>query len=188
MTGWGFAGVIWALGWSMVILSIVISLPLTGVALFGIGIMAFHHFLDGISASSFGSFDWLWKILHGGGQLQAGWLPAQFFPILYTIIPGCGVMAAGFALGSILTKQETERRKWLFIIGTSMTVLFIILRMTNWYGSPMSLQFNPSNNFALQETVEKSIMSFLKTQKYPFSFQYLLMTIGPGLLLLGWFD
>ncbi len=196
MPGWGFAGVIWSLGWSMVILSFVIRFPLPAVAIFGIGIMTQHHLFEGISGSSFGIFEWLWKFLYAGGQFEAEWLPAKFFPVLYTIIPGCGVMAAGFALGSILTKHEQERRKWLLILGLTVTMLFIILRATNWYGSPptpefpenVPAQYRFSNDFVPQETVEKSVMSFLKTQKYPFSFQFLLMTIGPGLLLLGWFD
>jgi len=67
MPGWMFGGVIWALGWSMVILAFVIRLPLKAVALFGIAIMVFHHLLDGISPSAFCMFDWKWKFLHAGG-------------------------------------------------------------------------------------------------------------------------
>lgn len=196
MPGWGFAGVIWALGWSMVILALIVRLPLPAVAAFGVGTIVFHHFLDGISGASFGSFDWLWIFIHAGGQLKAAWLPAKSFPVLYTLFPGCGVMAAGFALGYILQKQDRARRRWLVCLGLSMTVLFVFLRATNWYGSPptpnfssqVPPQFRFSNEFVPQPTLEKTIIAFLNTEKYPFSLQFLLMTIGPGLLLLAWFD
>jgi uncharacterized membrane protein len=196
MPGWMFGGVIWALGWSMVILAFVIRFPLNWVALFGVIIMIFHHLLDGISASAFGTFDWMWKFLHAGGSLNPEWLPARFFPVLYTIIPGCGVMAAGFGLGAILQKPEAERRRLILYIGIAMTLLFVILRLTNWYGSPPDRDFPPqvpaeyrtTNQFAPQASFDKTIIAFLNTQKYPFSLQFLLMTIGPALIVLSWAD
>ena len=196
MPGWMFGGVIWSLGWSMVILAAVIRLPIVGVTVFGVSVIVLHHLFDGVSAASFGSFGVLWQFLHGGGSLSADWMPAKFFPVLYTLIPGCGVMAAGFALGYVLQKPEAQRRRWIFSLGIAMMALFMLLRVTNWYGAPPDRNFPPevpaeyhvTNQFVPQPTVEKTVIAFLNTQKYPFSLQFLLMTIGPSLILLSWFD
>ncbi len=196
MPGWMFGGVIWSLGWSMVILAAVIRLPMGAVTVFGIAVIVFHHLLDGVTPASFGSLEWFWRILHGGGQLRAEWMPARFFPVLYTLIPGCGVMAAGYALGAVLQKPESQRRKWLFLLGLGATLCFILLRSTNWYGSPPDPNYSPqvpaeyrtTNEFVPQSTPDKTFIAFLNTQKYPFSLQFLLMTIGPSLMALSWFD
>ena len=54
---------------------------------------------------------------------------------------------------------------------------FLILRLTNFYGEP--------NPFIIQDSITYSIMSFFNTTKYPPSLLYILMTIGPSLLLLS---
>jgi len=189
MPGWGFGGVIWSLGWSMVILAFVVRLPLQWVAVFGIGIMVLHHFAEGISPDSFGSLSFVWRALYAGGGAGADWLPGAFFPFLFSIFPLAGVMAGGYALGALLGKEPEKRRQWLFRIGLGMTVAFIVLRLTNVYGHPIPPQGYPGPGlFALQDSWDRTVISFLNVQKYPTSLQFLLMTIGPSLMLLAWFD
>lgn len=178
-TSFRFGGVIWALGWSMVLMSFIVRLPLRGIAIFGVVTMALHHLVDGVKADTFGKFAWLWQILHGGGAIKTESLGITF-PILYVLIPWVGVMASGYALGQVLTWPAERRRKWLLRIGAAMTLAFILLRATNLYGNP--------EPFATQETFEKTIIAFLNVAKYPASFQFLLMTLGPSLMLLAWFD
>lgn len=177
--GWAFGGVIWALGWSMVIMAFLVRLPLTGIAAFGVGMMVLHHLMDGLSPETFGKFSWLWMLLHSGGMIKIESLGFGF-PILYVLIPWSGVMAAGYALGRILTWETARRRHWLLGLGAVMTLAFILLRATNLYGDPRP--------FTLQATLEKSFIMFLNTSKYPASLQFLLMTLGPALMLLAWFD
>src|SRR4051794_40944710 len=67
--GWGFvpwaqAGVIWILGWSMVTMALIVRLPVRWIAVFGLGMIATHNLLDRINPASFGSFYWLWILLH----------------------------------------------------------------------------------------------------------------------------
>lgn len=186
--GFNFGGVIWALGWSMVIMSLIVRLPLLWITVFGVGMIIFHHALDGVTASSFGQFSSLWTILRGGGVFSFPLINEQFF-ILYALIPEVGVMAAGYALGRLLIEPGEKRRKWLLILGTTMVLAFIVLRATNLYGHRVvPTQLLPRVHFVAQPDLEHTIISFLRVQKYPFSFQFLLMTLGPGLLLLALFD
>ena len=177
--GWAFGGVIWALGWSMVLMSLLVRLPFRWIAIFGVATMALHHLVDGVKAETFGPFAWLWQILHGGGAIKIETLGITF-PILYVLIPWVGVMAGGYALGYVLTWPPERRRKWLWRVGAAMTLVFIVLRATNLYGNPAP--------FAVQENFEKTIIAFLNVTKYPASFQFLLMTLGPAFMLLAWFD
>jgi uncharacterized membrane protein len=176
---WRFGGVIWALGWSMVAMALIVRLPLSVVAIFGVGMMVFHQFLAGLEPASFGRLSWLWRILYAGGEVKIEALNISF-PILYVLIPWVGVMAAGYALGRVLTFEPARRRRWLSLLGGAMTLAFVILRSTNLYGNPGA--FHP------QPALEKSVILFLNVAKYPASLQFLLMTIGPALLLLAWID
>lgn len=189
MPGWGFGGVIWSLGWSMVVLSLLVRLPLRWVAVVGVGIMMFHHLAEGIPTESWGSFGFIWQALYAGGGAGANWLPSGFFPFLFSIFPLAGVMAAGYALGAVMEFDVERRRRWLFRIGLGMTVAFFVLRLTNLYGHPIPAPGYPGPGlFSVQETVERTVITFLNVQKYPTSLQFLLMTIGPSLMLLGWAD
>ena len=61
-----------------------------------------------------------------------------------------------------------------------MTAAFIVLRVVNIYGDPSPRASQSSWTFTM--------LSFLRTTKYPPSLQFLLMTLGPSLLVLAWFD
>src|SRR5690349_16072756 len=45
---WAHGGVIWILGWSMVVMALIVWLPVRWIAAFGIGMIATHNLLDGI--------------------------------------------------------------------------------------------------------------------------------------------
>jgi uncharacterized membrane protein len=46
--GWCFGGVIWALGWSMIMMSLLLRLPLAMIAAVGIGMIVLHNLFGGI--------------------------------------------------------------------------------------------------------------------------------------------
>jgi uncharacterized membrane protein len=176
---WRFGGVIWALGWSMVVMALIIRLPLKVVAAFGITLICLHDLTDTVRPAAFGNFSWLWMILHSGGAIRIE--SANFtFPILYALIPWVGVMVIGYWLGQVFTWKPERRHRWLLVAGAAMTLAFVLLRVTNLYGNP--------EPFQTQATVEKTIIAFLNVEKYPPSLQFILMTLGPGLLLLAWLD
>ena len=170
--------VIWALGWSMIVLGGLIFLPLGAIATFGLVIIAGHNLLDPVRAEAFGSFGWLWKILH----VQDGFAIAPGYSafVVYPLIPWIGVMACGYALGGILRQERAERRRILLLLGGAATLAFIIIRATNLYGDP--------SKWAVQKDALFTVLSFVNCTKYPPSLLFLLMTLGPSLITLALFD
>jgi uncharacterized membrane protein len=185
---WAHAGVIWILGVSMVVMALIIWLPVRWIAVLGLGMIATHNLLDGIRAASFGKFYWLWILLHSPGSIP---VTAHFsLSTRYVLIPWVGVMATGFAFGALL--QRPDRRKWILTLGISATALFFVLRGFNLYGNGIvgtaSAYARSAGPWSIQPTISLSVISFFNTLKYPPSLQYLLMTLGPALILLGLLD
>lgn len=185
---WAHAGVIWILGWSMVAMAVIVRLPVRWIAVLGLGMIATHNLLDRINPASFGSFYWLWRLLHAPGSIP---ITADFsFSVRYVLIPWVGVMAAGFSFGSLLVRPD--HRKWILAIGIAATALFFVLRGINLYGNGVAalpLKYARSSGpWSFQSTLSSTIISFFNTLKYPPSLDYLLMTLGPSLILLGLLD
>lgn len=183
----GFFGVIWALGASMVILAAAIRLPVRWLGTLSVLVIVGHDLLDGIRPERFGSLAWLWTILHvrGGVLLPFG---VQEF-VLFQIIPWVAVMGAGYAFGTVYSLEPEPRRKLIFRLGLAMTVAFILLRASNLYGNPPTgLRGVSQGDWHIQSTFEKTAILFLDVEKYPPSLQFLLMTLGPAALLLAWLE
>lgn len=185
-----FAGVFYAIGLCLVLLAAVVWLPEKWIAAIGLGIIFLHNLTDRIRPESLGAFKVPWQLLHVPGVIPIR-TPDIFFPNLYVILPWFGVMAAGYALGALLMKKPEQRRRIIFAIGATATVLFFVLRFTNAYGQPPvegALIPFAAGPYVHQATVAKSIIAFFNVSKYPPSLQFVLMTLGPALMLLAWFD
>jgi len=190
---WGFApwahgSVIWILGWSMIAMAAIVWLPVRWIAALGVGMIATHNLLDRIDPASFGKLYWLWMLLHTPGRIP---ITADFsFSVRYVLIPWVGVMAAGFAFGTVLLRPD--RRKLILTIGIVATTLFFVLRGINFYGNGVAglpLRYPHSGGpWSVQPTLSLTVISFFNTLKYPPSLDYLLMTLGPALILLGLLD
>jgi len=123
--------VIWAIGISMIALSVIIYMDRRFILLTGLVLVGLHNLLDGIHAASFGKFYWLWIFLHSPASIP---VTAHFsLSTRYVLFPWVGVMAAGFAFGALL--QRPDRRKWILTVGISATALFFVLRGINFYGN-----------------------------------------------------
>ena len=173
-----YADVLWALGWSMVVMSGLVFLPVWSIAAIGVAMVALHNLFDPVSADSFGSFRWLWAILHSGEILEP--LPGTHFVPGYPLVPWIGVMAAGYGFGTLLLRSQDERRRWLLRLGIGLTVAFIVIRATNFYGDP--------HGWTIQKSGLFTFFSFINCEKYPPSLLYLLMTLGPAIIALGLFE
>src|SRR3954470_24622163 len=190
---WGFvpwvhAGVIWILGWSMVAMALIVRLPVRWIAVLGLTMIATHNLLDRIDPASFGKFDWAWTLLHTPGRIAI--TDNLSFSVLYVLIPWVAVMAVGFAFGAVLMRPD--RRKWTLTLGISATALFFLLRGVNLYGNGIAgLPFGfprSAGPWSVQPTLTLTVISSFNTLKYPPSLDYLLMTLGPSLIVLGLLD
>jgi len=181
---WGFFGVIWALGASMLILSVLVRLPVRGVAVVGGVVVVLHDLFDAVRPDRSEPLAWLWGLLHvKGGISIAGF--GRF--VLFPLVPWFAVMALGYAFGAVF--ERGDRRRFTAILGAAAVVLFVVLRATNLYGNPPALPGGVTpGDFSLQPTLEKTVILFLDTEKYPPSLQFLLMTLGPSLLALAWLE
>ena len=171
--------VIWAIGWSMVALSVLIYLPRPALLLFSVAMIAGHNALDGISSAHMPSFGWMWKILHEGFApiaLRGGTTAI----VAYPLIPWIGVMSAGYCFGRVFDLPPAERRGLMLRVGAGLTAAFVVLRWLNMYGDPSA--------WSAQSTSLMTFLSFLRTSKYPPSLLYLLMTLGPSIIALGVLD
>jgi uncharacterized membrane protein len=184
---WAHGGVIWILGWSMVAMAAIVWLPVRWIAALGLGMIATHNLLDRINPASFGRFSWVWILLHTPGRIP---IDNFQFSVRYVLIPWVGVMAAGFGFGSLLSR--TDRRKVILTMGITATVLFFVLRGINFYGNGITglpakypLSGGP---WSVQPTLPLTVISFFNVLKYPPSLDYLLLTLGPALILLGLLD
>jgi uncharacterized membrane protein len=166
--------ILWALGWAMIILSALIFLPDWLIATFAIALIASHNLFDAVTPATFGRFAPLWTILHVPGFLLN--TPRHQIVVAYPLIPWVAVTAMGYALGRTFAWDQNRRRTFLLRLGTGLTLAFIVLRGINRYGDP--LPWHPQKSAAL------TLVSFLNVNKYPPSLLFLLMTLGPAILLL----
>jgi len=168
--------VIWAIGWSMVALSVLVYLPWRALLVFSVVMIAGHNTLDGISSAQLGSLGWIWKILHVGFAPIA--LPGGTTAlVIYPLIPWIGVMSAGYCFGRVFDLPSAPRRALMLRLGLALTGTFVVLRAINSYGDP--------SPWSAQSTSLMTFLSFLRVSKYPPSLLFLLMTLGPSIVALG---
>jgi len=185
----GFLQVIWVIGVSMIVLAALIHLPLKVTAGFGILMIALHNLLDRFQVQGWqgpgspvpGVGGKLWMILHQPfSAFPVLGFPSPVVAVMYPLIPWVGVMAVGYAFGSLYQKEASLRRRWLLWLGVIATWMFIFIRAVDMYGDPA--------HWSKQKNVLFTVFSFVNTTKYPPSLQFLLMTLGPAMLVLWWFD
>jgi uncharacterized membrane protein len=176
------AGVLWMLGWCMILLAPLVRLPLAAIVTIGAALVALPNLLDPVAgrvgAALQGRADaWLWQILYFGGPIAFG-PNGPVLAVLYSIVPWIGVMALGFAFGTILQLDEPRRRRACLTIGLGAIGAFLVLRGFDLYGDP-----RPWSASRLPGP-----LAFLATTKYPASLLFLLMTLGPVVAVLPWLE
>jgi uncharacterized membrane protein len=184
--GWRFevdlyrlgVGVIFVIGASMVALAALIWLPRWTLASVALIMLAGHNLLDAITAEELGGASWAWHLLHEPGLVDLG--DGASLYVLYPVIPWLGVMVAGYLLGPVMQLEGDTRQRLLFRLGATVTLSFIILRATNLYGDPAP--------WTVEEIWLSTLLSYVNCEKYPPSLLYLMMTLGPALMLLAWLE
>lgn len=162
------AGVIWMLGWCMVLLATLVGFSARAVGITGLAIVLFQQ-LFLFPPRAVAAIAPVWAFLYPSGSDAA-----MGIKVLYVLVPWIGVMAAGYGFGLIMAKGPAERRQLCLKIGLSMTALFVVV------GGAVAA-FGPHG-----ENAPPFLFRMLNQQKYPASQLFLLMTLGPAIALLPW--
>jgi uncharacterized membrane protein len=163
------AGVIWAIGWCMVLMAGLVRLPLPAVGGFGLAVIALHN------AVAPAVVPLLPAPVRAVLYTAFGDPPIGPLIVLYSLVPWIGVMAAGYAFGRVLTIEPARRDRICYAVGLGAVALFLLLRGLNLYGDPRP--WTATGRMP-------ALLSFLNTTKYPASFSFLLMTLGPTIALM----
>lgn len=179
--GYSFAGVLWCLGWSMVALALLRGIPARWLAALSLAVLAGHDLSAGIDPKSTGAFEPFWRLLHVPGNatiLGREWL------VLWVLVPWFAVMALGYACGAVWRMEPARRQRSLAAAGGAAVGLFVVLRTMNGYGNPVG-GAGGRLPFQVYDDPWMTVVSLLNVSKYPGSLQFLLMTLGGGLLALA---
>jgi len=171
--------VIWAIGCSMILLGVLIYLPFKIVVATGLIIFLGHNVFDLVPTPQQGVGGVLIKAFFTArGSFYE--LPSnRFIGFLYAILPWASVMILGYGFGYFYRAEVSmeQRRKWLLLLGSGVIALFIIFRFIEAYGDPR--HWTPQKNGLF------TFLSFINTNKYPPSLEYLCMTLGPAIIVLA---
>lgn len=168
--------VIWAIGASMICMAALIHISDRAILILGLVLLAGHNILDAAPLSPEHPLFAVWGFLRQSAFINTASGPIVWVP--YPLLPWLAIMLLGYSLGKLYTDYSSEQRQKLLIrIGALAVILFVILRWINVYGDPAL--------WSTQKNGMYTFMSFLNTTKYPVSFLYTLMTLGPVLVILG---
>ena len=146
--------------------------------LVGVVIVMGHNLLDPIGFAPGDPGHMPWAILHDRGFIDLGeGIRAR---TSYPLLPWIGVIALGYAAAPLVARPFAARQRWMIGGGILLLTLFLLLRAINIYGEPLP--------WTQGVTPLRTVMGFLNLTKYPPSADFLLVTLGLGLLLLAALD
>jgi uncharacterized membrane protein len=160
------AGVIWMLGWCMIILGALVKLSPKVVGWIGVAIVLAQQVFGAIGGKLPAGARSFWEFIYNTGADAAGGIS-----VLYVLVPWVGVMAAGYGFGLLLERPPQERNRLLVRLGLAMTIGFVAV------GSVLASR-------ATGDNLPPFIFRLLNQQKYPASQLFLLMTLGPAIALM----
>jgi uncharacterized membrane protein len=171
--------VIWAIGLSMIALSLLVWLPRWLLLTLSLMIIAGHNLLDTVHFPVESALHVPWAILHDRGWIDVS--DTLRLRTSYPLLPWIGVIGLGYALGPWFARGvEAGLRQWQLLIAGSAGLLgFVGLRLINGYGE---------KPWAVGDTSVQTLMSFFNITKYPPSLLFIALTVSVGLLLLLAFE
>ncbi|MHA8091848.1 DUF1624 domain-containing protein [Aquirufa regiilacus] len=174
--------VIWSIGISMVILSLLSQLPYRIVLAVGLLIVLGHNSLDFWEAEPrFKAGFWM-DLFHHGSFAIYPINGDHFIAIMYPFVPWTGLMILGYCFGIFFTAKFTsaQRQQILLWFGISLLGFFVVLRAINVYGDP--------HPWTVQTNGFSTFLSFINVHKYPPSLAYMSVMIGIAMLGLAFLE
>jgi len=171
--------VIWAIGLSMIALSLLVWLPRWLLLTLSLAIIAGHNLLDGLHFAPESALHVPWAILHDRGWIEVG--DSLRLRTSYPLLPWIGVIGLGYALGPWFARgaDAWSRQQGLLLGGVAGLLGFVGLRLINAYGE---------KPWAVEDTTLQTLMAFFNITKYPPSLLFITLTVSIGLLLLRVFE
>ncbi|MBV4491993.1 DUF1624 domain-containing protein [Pseudomonas oryzicola] len=171
--------VIWAIGISMMALSLLVWLPRGALIALGAILVAGHNLLDTVHFDVGSALHVPWAILHDRGWLEVS--DNLRLRTSYPVLPWIGVIVLGYGLGPWFGRSSDNglRRQRLLLAGLVALLGFVVLRLFNGYGEAP---------WSIYPSLTQTLMSFFNITKYPPSLLFLALTLGCGLLLLRAFE
>jgi uncharacterized membrane protein len=168
-----FLQVIWAIGFSMILLGALCWLPPMALLAIGIAIVCGHDLVDSVDAKALGGWAPLWTLMFEPGSIHLPFHDFKSAYVSYPAIPWFGIMAVGFGVGGVFLLPPSQRDRALVATGVALLLAFALLRGLDHYGDPSPWSWRPDSL--------RSALSFLKVTKYPPSLDYTLATLGIAL-------
>lgn len=175
-----FLQVIWALGVSMLVLSVAIYLGARNCFILGATILIGQEFVLPFlpTGTVFSGDNPPWITLFAMGSFKVG----PFYAVVpYTPIQWSAIMMIGYGTMNIFQKEPTERDALLRKIGVILITGFFLIRGFDLFGDP--------NHWQMQEVgMLATIFDFLNVTKYPPSLLFFMITIGTMSIVCSYAD
>lgn len=168
--------VIWVIGASMIVLSMLVYLPQKVILGLGLVLIFGHNLLDVIRLNPGDPGHFIWAIMQQSGFFPIA--PGRVVLAAYPLLSWLGIMLAGYGIGFLFDRnfQAVKRNNILAFSGIACLLIFVVLRFTNAYGDP--------SPWTAQKNLTFTLLSFINVTKYPVSLLYTLLMLGPVLMLL----
>lgn len=171
-----FFEVIYTIGASMMILSLLVFLPQTAVLVLGLMLMFGHDALNLIRLTPQDSGYTIWTLLVQPGFISLDETHGIF--VSYPVIPWLGIMLVGYGSAQLYTDFAPEKRKKILLYAGMLAIaLFFAIRFARVHGD--------LDTWSVQKNVWFTFLSFINCTKYPVTLLFTLMILGPVLIFLA---
>lgn len=174
------AGVLYGLGWSMVLMSVFVRLPSAASLGIGLVILLGEAAIAGLDLGD-GALGTVLALATQSRDFEP--VPGYHFFVSYPPIPWFGAMAFGYGLAHLVYGSAAVRRWPLVGFGAGFLALFVIIRSLGlWDPSPWSILDSGQHDRLF------TVLSFVNVSKYPPSTPFLLLTLGAAMLAVVAFE